>query len=258
MKGSGRIGWIVASTCCALMGFASAMAAPEGEGSGIRAELLYHNYCSVCHGDRGDGRSRARNSLVPPPLDFTAASGMQRPYMLQVVAEGKPGTAMVGWKTQLNPREIEAVVDFIRDHFMSGKPQPQVVRGVSGMSAHGGKEQDQALALRVDMSLPFPGGLKGRAEHGRTFYEENCATCHGKLGDGQGPRAHFIRPRPRSFVSPASRTQLNRPALYAGVAMGRLGTEMPAWSKVLDEQQIADVAEYVFQRFTAPDAPGGR
>jgi mono/diheme cytochrome c family protein len=31
--------------------------------------------------------------------------------------------------------------------------------------------------------------------------------------------------------------------------MGRQGSEMPAWSKVLTEQEIANVAEFVFQRF---------
>jgi len=37
--------------------------------------------------------------------------------------------------------------------------------------------------------------------------------------------------------------------LFAAVANGRNGSEMPAWNKVLDDQQIADVAEYVFQAF---------
>ena len=34
--------------------------------------------------------------------------------------------------------------------------------------------------------------------------------------------------------------------------MGKLGTEIPAWSKVLTEQEIADVAEYVFRKFIRP------
>jgi len=31
-----------------------------------------------------------------------------------------------------------------------------------------------------------------------------------------------------------------------------LRTEMPAWEKVLDRQQIADIAEYVFNSFVKP------
>ena len=37
------------------------------KGTESRPDALYHNYCSVCHGDRGDGRSRAQNSQKPPP-----------------------------------------------------------------------------------------------------------------------------------------------------------------------------------------------
>jgi mono/diheme cytochrome c family protein len=46
--------------------------------------------------------------------------------------------------------------------------------------------------------------------------------------------------------------------LFAAVAHGRNGTEMPAWNKVLDDQQIADVAEYVFVSFIQPKAAGSR
>jgi mono/diheme cytochrome c family protein len=49
--------------------------------------------------------------------------------------------------------------------------------------------------------------------------------------------------------------------LFAAVGNGRNGTEMPAWNKVLNDQQIADVSEYVFQSFivnAVAAAPGGK
>jgi mono/diheme cytochrome c family protein len=109
-------------------------------------------------------------------------------------------------------------------------------------------------AVRADMSLALPHALIGQAAAGKRFYAANCATCHGAKGDGQGPRAYFINPKPRNFVSAESRALLNRPAIYAAVAAGKLGTEMPAWDKVLTPQQIADVSEYVYQAFTRADA----
>jgi mono/diheme cytochrome c family protein len=45
---------------------------------------------------------------------------------------------------------------------------------------------------------------------------------------------------------------LNRPILFATISMGRLGTEMPAWSKVLSDQEIADVSEFVFRQYIRP------
>lgn len=323
-----------------------ALAADTKATSGkTRPETLYHNYCSVCHGDRGNGQSRARNSLVPPPRDFTAP-GLQLPrdYMTKVTRDGKPGTAMVGWKTQLSDQDIAGVVDYIRNAFMqadashgrtlyaqncsvchgdrgqgavwaagnmtrpprdfstaaarkeltragmiavathgkAGTPmagfgtqlKPTDIEAVvdyirsafmqidtnsiSGTSAHGGREKDAppaaASAGKVDMSLPFADALTGNRARGEKFYMANCATCHGAKGDGQGPRAYFIRPKPKSFVDQTSRQTLSRPALYVATAKGKLATEMPAWDKVLSAQEIADVAEYVFSAYIQPTA----
>ena len=77
----------------------------------------------------------------------------------------------------------------------------------------------------------------------------NCATCHGKLGDGQGPRAYFMTAKPRNFLDDYSHVILNRPAIFNAATFGRPGTEMPAWGHVLSEQQIANVAEFVFEAF---------
>jgi mono/diheme cytochrome c family protein len=313
----------------------------------IKPSVIYHNYCSVCHGDRGNGQSRARGSLNPPPRDFTAAGELARDTMITFVTNGKPGTAMVAWKTQLTEKEIEAVVDYIRQSFMVVVLDPRLQRGkalyaqncgichgergqgathpvggpvmprdlsspqaraelsrermlfsvtngrpgtamesfatrlsppdieavvdyvwaalmvpvsgeISGTRAYGGRSNDllsaskPALQITTDMSLAMPNDLHADMQQGERFYNANCATCHGVKGDGKGPRAYFINPKPRNFTSPNSRAILNRPFIYAAVSSGRLGSEMPAWSKVLTDQEIANVSEYVFRKFIRP------
>jgi cytochrome c oxidase cbb3-type subunit III len=208
---------------------------------------LYQAYCSVCHGDHGNGQSRARASLNPPPLDFTQpgiGNVLTRERMILGVREGRPGTAMVAWKTQLTDNQIAQVVDYVRDKFMAppgaqtGKTSTVRPANAAALSTHA-----QASAMRAP--------LKGDKAIGGKLYENNCTACHGKAGDGNGPRAYFISPRPRSFVSAESRTAFTRPVLISAIAMGKRGTEMPAWDKVLSDQEIADVAEYVFQQFIA-------
>jgi mono/diheme cytochrome c family protein len=237
----------------------------QGGGSSIQPALLYHNYCSVCHGDKGDGRSRASNSLSPPPYDFTSAkakSEQSRERIVAFVSHGKPGTAMVGWTTQLNEREIAALADYVFVAFVQGRPADAAGSGaISGTRAHGGRESSPVPAATTDLSAPFPKSLRGRSAAGGAFYEKNCATCHGTAGDGKGPRAYFINPKPRDFRDASFRSRANRPMLFAAVGNGRNGTEMPAWNKVLSDQQIADVAEYVFQSFivnAVAAAPDGR
>jgi len=78
---------------------------------------------------------------------------------------------------------------------------------------------------------------------------QNCTACHGVDGKGDGPRAYFIYPRPRNFQHPASKARFNRPELFTAIKKGVIGREMPAWEKVMSDQQIADITEYMFQRF---------
>lgn len=247
-----------------------------------RGRIVYSKNCSVCHGEKGDGKSRAQASLNPPPRDFTAAKAdLTRQRMITSVTYGRPDTAMAGFKTQLSPADIEAVVDYIRSGFMGGAnnagisgtqhnkrgpgaaaPGPMAAMpnmpAASAMPMMGAHAKPPAVA---DMTAAMPNKLKGDATKGAAFYMSNCATCHGATGDGRGPRAYFINPKPRNFLHPASREQFNRVALFDAISNGKLGTEMPAWSKVLSQQEIADVAEFVFQRFIqAPpsDTSGGK
>jgi len=104
-------------------------------------------------------------------------------------------------------------------------------------------------SVDVDMSLPVPQDLKGDLAWGRQFYAANCFYCHGVTGEGDGPRAHFNIPQPRDFTSEASRQVLNRPRIFNSITNGKVGTVMPAWGKVLTEQEIAGLTEFVFQVF---------
>lgn len=289
------------------------------------AEFIYKDNCSVCHGDHGDGRSRASTGLTPPPRNFTEAGDLSRDYMIHAVTHGKLGTAMTSWTTRLNQQQIESVVDYVRSTFMmetielyssSGRmaynhyckschgEQGQGVlavglttvprsfstrdtsdalsrermiaattHGMPGTLMLGYKDKltpgqvgavvdyvrnelmvkntapNVTSTTSIDMSLPLPTRLVADRVLGEQFFMGNCATCHGTLGDGQGPRAYFMTVKPRNFLDDRSRTTLNRPAIFSAVKLGRPGTEMPAWGKVLSEQEIANVTEFVFMNF---------
>lgn len=243
-----------AAACALALPLWAGAAAPPKDAP--RGAVLYHNYCSVCHGDKGDGRSRATGSLSTPPRDFTSPASraeLSRERIVLAITHGRPGTAMVGWKTQLSDADIGVLADHVLATYVNrdaAAPAPAATAGISGTRAHGGREADTASTpVQVDMTAGLPNGLKGDFKRGGAFYLANCATCHGARGDGAGPRAYFINPKPRNFVEPASRARFNRVALYAAVSEGRLGSEMPAWKHVATPQQMADVSEYVFRSF---------
>lgn len=237
---------------------ATSVSAPAHEG--VDAAKLYHKYCAPCHGDRGDGMSRATAALDPPPRDFTtakAAEELSRERMIVSATYGRPGTAMVGWKRRLSADQIEAIVDYIRQHFMklphapaasSSGASPAAAPSARSEASQGAAGGPRPTAL-VDMSAPFPDGLKGNFDKGRDFFMHNCFTCHGKKGNGRGPRSKFMNPKPRNFLSADTRSRFNRPALFHAISKGVVGSVMPAWEKVLTPQQIANVAEFVFEAF---------
>ena len=94
----------------------------------------------------------------------------------------------------------------------------------------------------------------GNPTSGKALYLQNCVPCHGVEGDGNGPRAYFIFPRPRNFIQADAAERFDRPALFRAIQDGVQGREMPAWGKVLNAQQIADLAEYLMQAFIQPHA----
>lgn len=241
-------------------------------------QKIYEENCRVCHGDRGNGATWTNTVLDPPPRNFTAPQSrriLTRKRMLASVTYGRRNTAMMSFSNRLSKDEIGAVVDYIRATFMKGpvisdadmsnlaaasggaqgapSSHGQSMAGIAGSAMAPRSHEQQAEAATVDMKAPFPGNLKGNFIKGRKFYLENCSTCHGARGDGMGPRAYFIEPKPRNFLNPDSRQQLNRPALFKAIFLGKPGTVMPAWGKVLTPQQLADVAEFVFQDFINPN-----
>ena len=263
LGGTRRLWWSLAMLLAA-PGLCAAPAEPPAQkpGGGAQAAVLYHNYCSVCHGDKGDGRSRATGALSTLPRDFTSAESRRELSVERIAAaitHGRPGTAMVGWKTQLSSTDIQMLAEHVHQTYVQGDAHRLAsapAAPISGTRAHGGREADAAsTSAKVDMTTGLPNGLKGDFKRGGAFYLANCATCHGARGDGAGPRAYFINPKPRSFVTEGSRASFNRLALYVAISEGRLGTEMPAWSKVTTPQQMADVTEYVFQAFIVGRSP---
>ena len=236
-----------------------------------RADLLYHDYCSVCHGDHGDGMSHARFSLEPPPRDFTtpkATAELSKQRMIDDVTYGRPGTAMVSFRSQLSAKQIDEVVDYVRANFMKlpkhhrQSPQHNTSRTAPGKHVTFSKSgipkgkirnfEKSDEFERADMSANMPSGLAGDPMRGRALYLQNCSSCHGAKGNGKGPRAFFITPRPRDFLSVRSQRLYNRPTLFHAIANGKVGTVMPAWGKRLSDQNLADLVEFVFQEFIHP------
>jgi mono/diheme cytochrome c family protein len=76
------------------------------------------------------------------------------------------------------------------------------------------------------------------------LYEQNCATCHGATGRGDGPLAVALNPRPADFRVHMEAGHSDG-ELYAWVAKGVPGTAMPAFEDRLSETDRWHIINYI-------------
>jgi DMSO reductase family type II enzyme heme b subunit len=104
-----------------------------------------------------------------------------------------------------------------------------------------------ALALLLGPALAH---AQGDANAGKAVYNLKCAGCHGEKGDGKGPAAELLLPKPRDFTSGIYkiRTTVNKTPtdqdLFRIISDGMPGTSMPPWS-VLPEKDRWNLVAYI-------------
>jgi mono/diheme cytochrome c family protein len=87
--------------------------------------------------------------------------------------------------------------------------------------------------------------------YGATVYNARCSGCHGATGDGAGPAAAYLQPKPRDyrrgifkFTSTPYGLKPVRQDLVRTIRRGAKGTSMPAFPWMSDEDLDA-VIDYV-------------
>jgi mono/diheme cytochrome c family protein len=85
---------------------------------------------------------------------------------------------------------------------------------------------------------------------GEQTYKALCMRCHGEKGDGHGKIAIYLDPYPRDLTKSAFVNSKSPERLLGSIRKGVAGTSMPAWGKVLNDDQARQVLDYVQTTFT--------
>ena len=217
-----------------------------------RGRKIYFRACVPCHGIRGDGNGPAAKGFDPAPQNFrrgvykfrTTVSGALPidEDLERTVREGVPGTEMPRWKDVLSQADIKAVVQYIKtfspwfeDPY--SLPQPEDI-------------------LEIPEDRPFEPSLTSIAAGRQLFIEQECDSCHGADGRGDGPKADELVD---DWDVPIQPGDLTRPYFANGkqdqdiyrVFTGALnGTPMPAFDDLTDEQrwQLVDFVQSLEQK----------
>jgi cytochrome c oxidase cbb3-type subunit I/II len=153
--------------------------------------------------------------------------------------DGTPLIDLTGFKDQ--PPALSAVTLLLPSEELVG-----LVQYVQKLGTNRGSWRDvfepQALAVSV-MTIP-PG--EDLLALGRQVYESRCVGCHGVKGDGNGPAATFLFPRPRDFTLGVFKFRTTPSGslptdgdLYRTVTRGVRWTAMPTWHELPDKERLA-------------------
>jgi cytochrome c oxidase cbb3-type subunit I/II len=107
--------------------------------------------------------------------------------------------------------------------------------------------EPQTISASV-MTIPRTEAQEAR---GREVYERRCVGCHGAKGDGNGPVATFLNPRPRDFRLGAFKFRTTPSGslptdgdLFRTLTRGVRYTAMPTWHELPEKDRLA-VISYV-------------
>lgn len=84
-------------------------------GDAAKGKPIYQSKCVTCHGPYGKGDGPVGKNLKPPAGDFSSAESKKKSddELRDIIENGKPKTAMVAWKKQLNEAEIQDVLAYV-------------------------------------------------------------------------------------------------------------------------------------------------
>ena len=107
--------------------------------------------------------------------------------------------------------------------------------------------------LKLETSNPEE--FRKHVENGRKIYYRNCVFCHGDTLAGTGMFVHGLDPLPTNFADQGAIAMLRDTFLFWRISKGGPGlpdeggpweSAMPAWEKMLKEDEIWDVILFLY------------
>ncbi len=236
---------------------------------------LYSQYCTICHGNKGEGVLGVAPALNRKDLldgrytkQIAWASSSQT-FLQDTIAAGRPvqsrpdlyAVRMPTWSNAyggpLRPDQVDALVSFMmnwKDKAPEvdawpppGTPRPTPTRGPSPTprAATAGllPQCEDVPAVFKGKTNPYRATDAAALGAGKQTFEYQCAACHGLGGRGDGVAAAALNPKPASFADKNFMSGLPVDCHFWRVSEGVTGTGMPPW-KALGEDAIWKVILY--------------
>lgn len=204
---------------------------------------LYMKLCSQCHGENGDGNGIATPFFKPAPRDFTAGKYKFRTTptgelpttedIKRAIRLGMPYTGMPPWPG-LSDKDLTNLAYYLKT-FNEDFADPDYVP--------------------EPIEIPKPPDMTEESiEKGREVYVRNeCFSCHGDQGRGNGPSAPTLKDDWGHHIKPADLTKRwtfrggpTRRDIYRTFTTGLNGTPMPSYADIISEEDRWHLVNYVY------------
>jgi mono/diheme cytochrome c family protein len=155
---------------------------PNYNGDIDKGNLLFHYQCSRCHGSKGEG------GIGPAILNRDFLEAAEDEFIIKTVKEGRSHTPM--FKVEQSDSALSDLLAYMRSE--KKKIPPYIISGPA----------------------------IGNPNLGEQLFQQFCAECHGKNGEGTAaPQLNN-----QEFLNAATNGYL-----LATITLGRSGTPMPSW-----------------------------
>ena len=211
---------------------------------------VYQEYCRQCHGSEGKGDGPGASGLEPKPAVHSqmALSDFPEDYLYNVVYHGGKAVGkspnMPDWGLTLPTQDIADVIAFLRNTFKGEEASAPAATPQMAKSTSKGCVQERKTKKAPDSYRTKKNPLTVSQSHiqaGKALFMKDakpvpCQMCHGKKGDGKGPGAGGMNPRPRDFTCSSMMNDIPDGQLFWIVKNGSPGTGMMAFRKLKDDQ----------------------
>lgn len=242
---------------------------------------LYQTNCRPCHGTKGSGDGPQAAGFLLRPANFRdtqSLAALTPGEVLWRIEEGAAGlpveatpwhSSMPAWKHEL---DREMIWKIILGEFSTANAKPR-----SGQAPDHTHRQPVVAAAGSGLNQPpekswlewqvpsKPAAERMRdaefLKRGKYIYYYRCMPCHGVMGEGDGPAAASMWPRPRDFTTENFANETLQPKfkfrttkqgwlptdedLFRTISRGLTGTDMEGWADVLSADEIWQVIAHL-------------
>lgn len=178
-------------------------------------------------------------------------------HILGYIRKDYPGAVENG--KVISAAEYQEQIDFVDSAIQTAKAlpkisaEPQILAGLEKLRAkiiskESGKDIG-AVTLEVEAKVIKVAGIEvaplhwPNRLHGKALYAQNCTSCHGVKGLGDGPSGGNLDPKPANFHAD-SMNDTSPFQVFNAIRLGLPGTGMAAFSQFSDDE-VWDLAFYV-------------